>query len=191
MDYFMEYLVPKKKDRKDKIIISGIIATGVVVTLLMFVLMFLLASAAMTNESLSSIRQMIFSIGLVLVAFAWYGAYLLINTRSIEYEYILTNNEIDIDKVLSKKGRKHLVSFDIKSASVMARIDDNENNAVYKNPPEGVKVLNYSAMSKTGFTYFVDCEVDEKRTIVLFQPTSKMVETLWKFNPKAVKRYND
>lgn len=191
MDIFIEHLVPKKKDTKDKLIITGIIAAGVVVTLLLLALILVVAFAAAGQEKMRSFSSMAFSIGFVLIAFAWYGAYLLINMRSIEYEYIMTNNEIDIDKVMSKKGRKHLVSFDIKDAVQMARIDDNEANGVYKNPPEGVKVLNYSAMNQNGYTYFVDCSIEEKRVIILWQPTGRMVEGLWKFNPRAVKKYND
>ena len=41
MDVFMEYLVAKKKDTKDKLIIAGIIAAGVVISLAMFALMLL------------------------------------------------------------------------------------------------------------------------------------------------------
>lgn len=191
MDVFMEHLVPKKKDRKDKLIIGLIIAGGVVLTLALFMLMLALAFASASSGQQNSGGGMIFSIGLLLVAFMWYGAILLISTRSIEYEYIVTNNELDIDKVMSKKGRKHLITIDMKEVSCMARIDDDQYNTVYKNPPQGVKVLNYSAMSQNGYTYFADASIEGERTIVLFQPTNKMVEELRKFNPKNIHRYRE
>ena len=99
MAVFREYLVAKKKDTKDKLIIAGIIAAGVVISLAMFALMLILALAMAQSEN--PIGTFTFSIGFVLVLFLWYGAVLLINMRSIEYEYIVTNNELDIDKVMS------------------------------------------------------------------------------------------
>ena len=109
---------------------------------------------------------------------------------NIEYEYIVTNSELDIDKIMSKRGRKRLVTVDMHDVKLMASIDDDTCNDVYKNPPENVKVLNYSALHENLSTYFMDCMVDEKRTIVVFQPTDKMVEALWKYNPRAIKKYN-
>lgn len=190
MDIFMEYLVAKKKDTKDKLIIAGIIAAGVVVSLAMFALMIFVAlvMANAVAEQQNPVGTVSFSIGFVLVLFLWYGAALLISMRNVEYEYIVTNNELDIDKVMSKKGRKHLITIDIHAASCMARIDDDEHNDVYKNPPEGVRVLDYSAHSTNGYTYFIDAPVDGERTIVLLEPTGKMVDALWKSNPRNVHR---
>ena len=188
-DIFLEHLVKKKRTTSDKIQVALIIGAGVVVTLMLLTVMLVMgaAFAGMDGQN-AMIRQMTFTVGLLLIAGAWYGAYLLINGRSIEYEYIVTNNELDIDKVLAKKGRKHLITVDIRAAQLMARTDDDANNAVYKNPPEGVKVLDYSAMSKEYMTYFIDCMVEEERKIVVFQPPQKMVEALWKHNPRAVKK---
>ena len=186
MDIFMEYLVAKKKDTKDKLIIAGIIAAGVVISLAMFALMLILALAMAQSEN--PIGTFTFSIGFVLVLFLWYGAVLLINMRSIEYEYIVTNNELDIDKVMSKKGRKHLVTIDVREAACMAGIDDDMHNEVYRNPPHGVRVLDYSAHSANGYTYFIDAPIDGERTIVLLELTGRMVDALWKVNPRNVHR---
>ena len=80
--------------------------------------------------------------------------------------------------------------IDIKDATIMACVDDDENNSVYKNIDKSVNVLDLSAKNPNLYTYFVDYTADGNRQIVLFQPTSKMVEALWKFNPRAVKKYN-
>lgn len=189
MDIFMEYLVAKKKDTKDKLIIAGLIAAGVVVSLAMFAAMLIVALAMAKAEN--QMGTFTFSIGFVLVLFMWYGVLLLISMRSVEYEYIVTNNELDIDKVMSKKGRKHLVTIDIHDASCVARIDDAEHNSVYKNPPPGVRVLDYSAHSANGYTYFIDVQIDGERTIVLFEPTGRMMDALWKANPRNVHRIED
>lgn len=188
-DIFLENLVPRKKDAKDKAIIVLVVLAGVVLTVVLLMLMFGLSMAAMSSDQMRNMSSMTFSIGLLLVAAVWYGVYRIINSRNVEYEYIVTNSELDIDKVMSKRGRKHLITIDVKNASCMGRIDDDSCNSVYKNPPEGVKILDYSANSKTSFTYFIDCRVDETRKIVLCQLTNKMAEGLWRYNPKCIKRY--
>ena len=109
----------------------------------------------------------------MLIAFAWYGAYLLMSMQNIEYEYILTNSEIDIDKIMSKKARKRIASFDFKEINICANINDNEHNHDYKNV----------TVSKT---YFVDYSQDSENYRVLFQPTSKMIESIKRFNPRNV-----
>ena len=188
-DIFLEHLVPRKKTTGDKVKIGLIIFGGTIFSIVMLLVLLAYKVIAISNGQQGS-GQIIVPFGFLLIAFAWYGIYLLLNTFNVEYEYVVVNNELDIDKVMSKKGRKHLASVDIKNATLMARIDDDENNSIYKNPPEGVKILNYSAMSNSGFTYFIDCSVEEERQIILWQPTSKMVDALWKFNPRAVKKYD-
>lgn len=46
---------------------------------------------------------------------AIYGAYWLISGMSIEYEYILTNGEIDVDKIIAQRKRKRLVTVSAKT----------------------------------------------------------------------------
>jgi hypothetical protein len=194
MDIFIEELVQKKKDAKDWLIIAWVIFGAIILSMILVWLMLAMRLSAMNaveQGQQAGIGSMFSSFGVFFIAAVWYAAYRIINTRSIEYEYIVTNSVIDIDKVMSKKRRKHLVSIDIHSATKMARIDDNDENSVFKNPPQGVKVLNYSAMSRNGYTYFIDCMADDKRAIVLLQPSSKIVESLWKYNPRAVKKYTD
>lgn len=189
-DIFLEQLVARKKTTSDKVKIVLLIAAGVIVSFILLAVLFAFKLMTLGSQN-AALGEFVVPVGFLAIAFAWYGIYLLLNNFKIEYEYVLVNEELDIDKVLAKKGRKHLISINIKNATMMARIDDEENNSVYKNPPEGVKVLNYSAMSNTGFTYFIDCSVEEERVIVLFQPMQKIVDALWKYNPRAVKRYKD
>ncbi len=187
MDLFMEYLVQKKKDTKDKLLITGLILGGIILTIVLFYLMLVVR---VNSEAQSVIGQMVFSIGFLLVAGVWYGVYLLKGMMNIEYEYIVTNNELDIDKVMSKRGRKHLITVDVKNVKLMARTDDEACNDVYKNPPQGVKVFDYGAMNENLSTFFADCTIDETRTIVVFQATEKMIDALWKYNPRAIKKYD-
>ena len=184
MDVFIEELVKKRKEGKDYAILAILILVGLVLSVCL--LLGVLFGAMIFGQW----GQIAGSVGMVLVAAVWYAVYLINNSRSIEYEYIVINNNLDIDKVMAKKRRTKVIELDIKDASIMACIDDDENNDAYKIADKSVKVLDLSAKNPNLYTYFIDYTADGNRQIVLFQPTSKMVESLWKFNPRAVKKYN-
>lgn len=184
MDIFIEELVKKRKAGKDYAILGVLILAGILLSILLLIAM--LFGSMMFGQ----FGQLAGSIGMLLVAAVWYAVYLINNSRNIEYEYIVINNNLDIDKIMAKKRRTKLVELDIKDASIMACVDDEENNDAYKNIDKSVKVLDLGAKNPNLYTYFIDYTTDGKRQVVLFQPTSKMVEALWKFNPRAVKKYN-
>lgn len=180
MDVFMEYMVKKKKEGKDIAIVSVIIFFASLITIAG-----LLAIMAFSAQGIS----FAFSLGLVLLAFIWYGVYVLIGMFNIEYEYILTNNELDIDKIMSKKGRKRMVTFDFSEAEIMANIEDNEHNHSYKNNTQ-IKVKDFTGDKGRGNVYFVDVPYEGEKIRVLFQPTSKMLAEIKKFNPRTVFVYD-
>ena len=79
MDTFFEQIVAKKKGAPEWLIIIGTILAG----LLVLGFVFLFANSFLV-------------IALVGVG---YGAWWLITTQNVEYEYCVTNGDIDIDKI--------------------------------------------------------------------------------------------
>ncbi len=55
------------------------------------------------------------SIFIALDALILFGAYKLYSMLNIEYEYIITNSTMDIDKIIAKSSRKRVVSFEVES----------------------------------------------------------------------------
>ena len=49
-----------------------------------------------------------------------YGVFKLYSLLYVEYEYIITNSTVDIDKIIAKSSRKRVVSFDL---SAVQRIE--------------------------------------------------------------------
>ena len=178
MDIFMEYMIKRHKDTKDKVIIAGLIILALIVTFALFAVMMFMATQGISWA---------FSIGFLCVAFAWYGAILLISTRNIEWEYILTNNYFDVDKIMAKKGRKRVLSMDFAEAATVAAVSDNDHNHAYRNRAQnGMKVLDLTGGKELGEVYFIDIQVEGERKLVLFQPTSKMLDAIKKANPRNV-----
>ncbi len=181
-DVYIEELIKRNSDWKDYLTIALLSIVGAVLSVFILILMFTF------SPMLGAFSQMSGSVAMLLIAGVWFFIYRYVCSRSIEYEYIVINSSLDVDKVMAKKRRKRMLEIDIKNATVMASINDAENNAPYKN--FNGKPIDLSAKSKNLDTYFIECSVDGKRQIVLFQPTSKMVDALWRYNPNVVKKYN-
>ena len=183
-DIYLEYMVKRKKTGKQLALLAVIIMLGVVLSCLFFVIMF--AVGVTMQKAGTGLGQMTSFIGLMLIAALWYGVYLLAGMQNIEYEYILTNSEMDMDKIMSKKGRKHMITFDFKEISICANINDSEHNHDYKNL-RADKTIDVIGDRKGENIYFADFSGDSgERVRVLFQPTSKMINSAKKFNPRNI-----
>ncbi|MGI6263906.1 MAG: hypothetical protein ACOYJY_00360 [Acutalibacteraceae bacterium] len=90
MDHYVEQLVAKPKTGREYLLI-GLIIAGVI------------AVAAVSFWFLG----MFF---MVITLAAGYGAYWLIPTFTKEYEYCVTNGDIDVDLITGKRARKRIVS---------------------------------------------------------------------------------
>lgn len=184
MDIFIEQLIARKKDGVDRAKTVLIFASAALLTIVAVFLSFILSSISVKIAYFYKLLMPF------LVVFLWYGAIIMYSKLNIEFEYTVINGNLDVDKIMSKKSRKRVLSIDIKDVGLMANINDEENNYLYNNPPQDVKLLDFTARDSDTDVYFIDCNVNSSRTIVLFQPNETIVESLWKFNPKAVKKYN-
>ncbi len=93
MDTFVEQIVAIKKTGK---------------TWTAYICIALLAIILMTAVTL-----FLGSLFIVFDALILFGAYKLYSMLSVEYEYIITNSTMDIDKIIAKSSRKRIVSFDL------------------------------------------------------------------------------
>ena len=56
-----------------------------------------------------------------LIAWVGYRAYLMFN---VEYEYIVTNGELDIDRIIARRGRKRMINIKTNAYELIAPYDD-------------------------------------------------------------------
>ncbi len=104
MDTYSEQLVTRAStgaDKAKKILISA--GAILLATILMW---------------LSVIFTMYTLILLVFVVLG--GAVYLVSNMDVEYEYIVTNSEMDVDKIIGRRKRKRMITIDLQSAEDMA-----------------------------------------------------------------------
>ena len=91
MDTFFEQIIPVKKNGKAAAAIIGIWLAAFIVCFLLIMFMPFLGTFS-----------------LLLAAGALFGAYKLCTRFNLEYEYIVTNGTMDIDKIINKSSRKRI-----------------------------------------------------------------------------------
>ena len=90
MDHYVEQLVTKEKDTRDWLIIATTVLGAAALAVLSFLYL--------------GMFFIIITMGVV------YGAYWLISAQAVEYEYCITNGDVDIDRIVAKRKRSRIVS---------------------------------------------------------------------------------
>ncbi|NLM75704.1 MAG: hypothetical protein GX187_06400 [Clostridiaceae bacterium] len=165
MDIFLEKIVKKQKNVLDFLIIIGIVLAAIILSYLLLIL--------------------VPGFSTFLVVGVIYLAYWLITNRNIEFEYAVTNGDLDIDKIINQRKRKRIFSGNVKEFEVVARV----NSDKYTNQIKQCKnVKDYSSNNKNAEVWFIYINKGEP-TVILFEPTPKMVDSLFTFAPRVVYRY--
>lgn len=167
---FMEKIVKRKKSSIDLAIIIGEITACVVLSLAAFVL---LAQVGLGSISLFVV------VGLI------YGTWFLVGQRSLEYEYALTNGELDLDRIVSRRRRKRLFSGNVKEFESVAP----QKSVYWSNEFKALKkVIDVTSGKDAEGVWFIVTQIGGERGVILFQPTSAMIDAMWHANPRKVMR---
>ena len=168
MDIFHEYLVERKL-RVTDFFWSALICIAALVLIIL------------------SLPYLAFGITAVFDAAAVYFAYILISRFKVEYEYVLTNSSLDIDKIYAKRKRTRVCETDVKKFDVFAPVGDKEF-ASEENKRADVVVDCSTGYDKDA--YYAIYYDNGKRIKLLFNPPSHMVESMAKFNPSKIRMEN-
>lgn len=102
MDRFSEQLVERQGDKQTAFLKGLIVAVDILVISLITLV------TIWSGLIISPIWLLVVAGAIWLAVYMWKG----LNT---EYEYIVTNDDLDIDKISGKRKRKRLISVDLKS----------------------------------------------------------------------------
>ena len=165
MDTFFEQIVPIRKTGKAWALFIGLWLLALILVAVCIVLsMFFIGS-----------------IGLLLVAGVIFGAYKLSSRLSLEYEYIITNGVMDIDKIIAKSSRKRMASFDLANVDRLEKYNPNAK-------PVGNFAKTVIACNEfDGDAYLMVITVEGKgSTLVVFSPDERIKSAIVKFVPKFI-----
>ncbi|MBO4391108.1 MAG: hypothetical protein J5825_09665 [Lachnospiraceae bacterium] len=166
-DSYCEWLVAKKQTPVTTLLKVLIIIAGV------FLLLVGLIFAGQT-----------YSFTLLLGVGAMIGAFFLSKSLNIEYEYIFTSGELNIDKVTDQQRRKTVLKVDMQSIELVAKYQSGTMSSYRNN--QDLKVTDYSSQKDPENVYALVCTGNENRGIYLFDPNEKMLKMMRNYAPRKI-----
>lgn len=164
MDTFFEQITAVKKSGKDIAAITGI-------WLLAFIICFLLVL----------FMGYLGSFSFLLIAGALFGAFKLSCRFNVEYEYIVTNGTMDIDKIINKSSRKRVLSFELATVSRLEKFNQGLLSSV--NSKEIVTACNLNDPE----AYLMVSSTEGKGTsYLIIAPDERVRGAIVKFVPKFI-----
>ena len=165
MDNFVEQLVAKKADGKA------------------YFLRVLIALFAALMVALGIVATVMFAFPLLLLVSvgACYLAWWLFGSTSIEYEYIVTNNDFDVDKIIGKRSRKRLISVQLDKATEFGEYTSDRIG-------QGADATVMAADGTGGNVWYLLINSDDYgKLLILFTPTAETLECINHGVPYTVK----
>lgn len=116
----------------------------------------------------------------LLVVGAFYGGYYLSKRLSVEYEYIITNGSMDVDKIVAKSSRKRVASFELAGVESIEKFNANSARNY------GDKKVVFACNENDNGAYVMTVKGDKGGTVVVFAPNDRIKGAVVKFVPKYI-----
>jgi len=169
MDSFIEKIVQKKRNTQDYLISFGIvIATFIVATGIMMIL-----------------SQYISQFAFLLAIGAVYLGFRLQSRTNVEFEYLVTNGSLDIDKIISQRKRIRIFSADCKEFDAVGRVKSKNYGP---HITAGSEVIFAGSNMSSESLYFVTLSYKSKKTVLYFEPDQRMLDSFRRYIPSKILR---
>lgn len=168
MDVFVEQMVKRRMTGKDLFLVFACLILAVLIFIFsVFFMPIVLGELAFLGA--------IVGVGVI------YAAYFLITNMNVEYEYIITNGEIDIDKIIGKRKRKRLVTANIRTFEDFGLYKQEEHSGNnYTNRIFSTE----STYSENYYAVFTHAKFG--KVLLVFTPDERTVEALKKYIPVKI-----
>ncbi len=167
-DLFIEKIVKCKKRGIERLLAAMLILSAVFLILISFFIPIMMQSNFLYISALVST-------GIV------YLTYRLITGLNREYEYSITNDDLNIDKIIAQRKRTNIFKGSCKDFSVFALVSELSSDTISQ---KGLLHLDLrSGEDNKGGWYFVT--KSNPPTLVLFDPDDRFVDAVKRYNPRA------
>lgn len=167
-DVFIEYLVKKRTTPVTILLKIGIAVAAVLVALLVLTFSGFLGSLSF--------------LGVVIAVGTVYGAYYLITSQNIEYEYSVTNGEMDVDIIVAQRRRKRLLTVNCKEVEAFGRYKEEDHTQ--KNYQ--TKIFACDSPVGEDVWYCSSRQKEKGLTILVFNANEKMLNAIKPYLPRPI-----
>lgn len=106
-----------------------------------------------------------------------YAMYKIVAEINVEYEYTLTQNEMDVDKIINRRNRKKIVSVNIRRADEFSMCDGIKEKRFVND--RNYRVFSACSDRRNG-CYYMTFASDNGRGILFFSPNDDVREYIEK-----------
>ncbi len=124
------------------------------------------------------------SISIAIIGICIYFTYVVFKMTSVEYEYSFLNGDLTIDKIMGQSRRKHLTEVDIKSAAIVAPIDNEEVQRAMMQSIES----KYITGNRDALVYGIVLANETNPEVILIEPNEKLIDAMHYMRPNIVKK---
>ena len=156
-DVFKEQLIKRRSDTKTVFAKVGLVLAAL-----------FLMTLAMMIPTLNFFWPVFF----VAIVF---GTYFMFRRFNIEYEYVLTNNELDIDIIYGKSRRKRIFSANVRDFEAFRRIGSAEMEHSFSSANAKA---DYSSGPGGGTTYEFLVAYKGKKMRIIFEPNEDLLSSM-------------
>lgn len=108
---------------------------------------------------------------------AWLLVYAIFRSQDYEFEYIFTNGDLDVDRIVAQRRRKRVMSTDCRSIVVMAPCD--EAHEYLTKEHEIVRTVDYtSSPTSENRWFFIFVGASGAKVKVIFEPGKRLFEAM-------------
>ena len=168
MDSFKEQIVRKELSQREKTSKYLLMIASVALAAACF--MFLVGTYLMM-------------IGVLLAGLALFGGYQLTTRMDLEYEYIFTSGEVDVDKIVAQRSRKRLVTFKCQNVTAIGKDNDS-----FEVPDDHTLVIASANNSELDDYYISFKHKSLGNTTVIFTPEAEMLTLIVKALPAPIRK---
>jgi len=172
MDTYLEHIIKQKYSLKSILLAILLYVGALVLSIVTFLL--------------SVLHPLIMQFSFPLSVGYFVGAWWIVQKFNIEYEYIVTNDELDVDKIMSKKTRKRMLTVSCKNFDVFGKAEGADFEKVLKDDSIVVKFDASIGKNSFGRYYAVFENKQNQKMLLIFNPKREMIEAFRRYNPSKV-----
>ncbi len=166
---YIEHIVSRKSDAMTALKKAGLGLAAAVLTFAVFVV-----------QSISFLTPAVFVLSI-------WAANKFIRLQNIEYEYIVTNGELDVDKIMGRSKRKRLVTADARNFEVFAPMEP-EYEKQYTS--QSIKKTYDAAASKNSQNRYFAIFNDKTglRSLLVLEYDARIIDALKPYVPRRIQQ---
>ncbi len=122
-------------------------------------------------------------VGILAFFAAAVATYFVFQNVNLEFEYVVVNDQITIDKIMGQARRKKAWESSLETIQIIAPSD---SYLLKDYERQGMKVLDFTSHVPGAKVYAIIEQKGEAATKVLFEPNEKILDCLWQKGPRKV-----